>query len=346
MKNRHGAKFSFVGYLLFLLPLVIVVSVAIVIFSNLIKKNFDGWLIALFIFLYIAVATFLFSLIDIIRRKMMVDRPVEQILKATERIAANDFNVKLVPLHTYYKYDDYDAIMENINKMTEELSKSEILKTEFISNVSHEIKTPLAVIKNYAKALRDESLDENQKKKYLETLINASQKLSTLVTNILKLNKLEHQTITPQKESINIGELLRENIIQFEDLFDKKEITLSCDIDDIQLLIEPSNLEIIYNNLISNAIKFTKNKGNIEISLKCVDEIIEFKVKDNGIGISKEVGARIFEKFYQADSSHSSEGNGLGLALVKRVIDIIGGEIKVESEEGKGSIFSVSIKKE
>ena len=346
MKNKKGARFSIVGYLLFLLPLTLVVSFALVIFFALMNKGYDLWIIGLLMFLYLAISTLIFSFSDVIRRRLMVDRPVEQILRATERIAANDFNVKLIPFHAYYKFDEYDVIMENINKMTEELSKSEILKTEFISNVSHEIKTPLAVIKNYAKALKDENLDEEQRKKYLDVLVSASQKLSTLVTNILKLNKLEHQVIMPQKENINIGELLRENILQFEELFEKKNINLNCNIDDVELLIESSNLEIIYNNLISNAIKFTDENGEINISLKDSEDYVEFIVQDNGCGISKEVGFRIFEKFYQADSSHSSEGNGLGLALVKRVIDIIGGEIKVESEEGTGSRFAVKLKKE
>jgi len=235
--------------------------------------------------------------------------------------------------------------MENINKITDELSKNEVLKTEFISSVSHEIKTPLSVISNYAKALKNPSLDEETKQKYLDVLVANSQKLSNLVSNILKLNKLEKQTISPERIKLNIGELLRDNILQFESLFEKKNIDLNCKISDIELTIEQSYLEVIFNNLISNAIKFTNQNGVIEISLSNINEYVVFSVKDNGIGISNEVGSRIFEKFYQADTSRSAEGNGLGLALVKKIIDIMGGEISVKSQEGKGSTFTVKLKR-
>ncbi len=343
--NKMNAKFSLFGYLLFLFPLAITVSFSIFIFHSLYTKGYSSNAIALFIVLYIIFATLLFSLVDIIRRKIMIDRPVEQILDATQKIAVGDFNIKLIPLHSYYNYDAYDLIMENINIMTSELSKNEILKTEFISNVSHEIKTPLAVIQNYAKLLKNEELSEKDKEKYLEILVKNTKKLSNLVTNVLKLNKLENQKILPEKKKINIGELLRENILQFEEFFEKKNIELNCDISDIILLIEPSYLELIFNNLISNAIKFTDNKGHINITLKAQNEYVVFTVKDDGLGMNKEVGAHIFEKFYQGDTSHSIEGNGLGLPLVKKVIDVMGGEIDVESEECKGSKFTVKLKR-
>lgn len=348
MSNRikHSARFSIAGYFLFLLPLTIVVVSGILIYDKLLTKNIEIEFIILFLAIYITVITFLFCFVDIYRRRLMVERPVKQILQATQKIALGDFNTKLIPLHSFYKYDEYDAIMANINKMTEELSKSEILKTDFISNVSHEIKTPLAIIQNYAKALLNNKLDEKTKNKYLQTLISTSNKLSNLISNILKLNKLENQRISAAKENVNVGELLRENILQFENLIESKQIELNCDISDISLNIEISYLEIIFNNLISNAIKFTEPKGIINISLKIHNNYIVFSVKDNGCGMTADVGARIFEKFYQGDTSHSSEGNGLGLALVKKVIDILGGEISVESERGKGSTFTVKLKRD
>ena len=345
-KNSSGAKFSIIGYLLFLVPLAITVGFSVVFYDAMKEKLFTLGEIALFLLLYVCFATLLFSLVDIIRRRLMVDRPVEQILNATERISNGDFKIKLVPMHAYYRYDDYDLIMENINKMVEELSKSEVLKSEFISNVSHEIKTPLSVILNYAKVLRAGNIDEQTKAKYLDTLVNQSQKLSNLVTNILKLNKLENQKITKCYEKVNVGELLRECVIQFEPLFEKKEIVLACEISDIVLDINKGHLEIIFNNLISNALKFTQQGGSVDITLKNHNENIIFSVKDTGCGMNKEVGKNIFEKFYQGDTSHSSEGNGLGLSLVKRVIDILGGEILVESEEGRGSVFTVKLKRE
>lgn len=344
-RNNFEAKFSIVGYILFLIPLTVNISLAVVIFSKMQEKGLNTWLISLFIILYILVTTLLFSLFDVIRRKLMVDRPVEQILLATQKIANGDFKTKLLPLHSYYKYDTYDLIIENINKMTSELSKSEMLKSEFISNVSHEIKTPLSIIQNYAKALQKGGLDKQTKQKYLTTLVATSNKLSNLVTNILKLNKLENQAITNTPQTIKLNELLTDCILQFEPLIDKKNIELNCNLNQINYVCEPSYLELIFNNLISNAVKFTDQNGKINITLKNDNEHIVFCVRDNGCGINKEVGAHIFEKFYQGDTSHSEEGNGLGLALVKRVIDIMGGEISVESQLKKGSQFTVKLKR-
>lgn len=344
-KSNFNAKFSIIGYFLFLLPLTITVAFGIKIFYELYSKNFSHLSIAIYLILYIVFATLLFTLMDIIRRRNMVDKPVKQILEATQRMSKGDFFTKIIPLHSYYKYDEYDLIMDNLNIMAQELSKSEILKKEFISNVSHEIKTPLSVISNYAKALQKKDLDEKTTKKYLETLVITSKKLSNLITNILKLNKLENQSIKASKENINIGEILRENILQFENLLENKKINLNCKITDIILLSEESYFEIIFNNLISNAIKFTDKGGKIDILLENQNEEVVFKVKDNGCGMNTETGEHIFEKFYQGDTSHSNEGNGLGLALVKKIIDIMGGEISVSSEEGKGSTFTIKLKR-
>ena len=344
-KTNSGAKFSIFGFFLFLFPITVIVGFGIMIYDAMAENGFTVGSIAGLLFVYIVFATLIMCLFDIIRRKVMVDRPVEQILNATQKIAEGDLKVKLLSIHSYNKYDEYDRIMENINLMTAELSKSEILKTEFISNVSHEIKTPLAVIQNYAKALQNDKLDDETKKKYLQMLVTTTQKLSELVINILKLNKLENQKINPDKKEINVGEQLREIILRYENLFEKKKLQLNCDIADVDLLIEQSYMEIIFNNFISNAVKFTDEGGQIDIRLHRHGDYAVFQVKDTGCGMSQEVGAHIFEKFYQGDTSHSGEGNGLGLALVKKVIDILGGEISVASEEGKGSTFTVRLKR-
>ena len=188
-------------------------------------------------------------------------------------------------------------------------------------------------------------MDEDTKQKYLQTLINTSQKLSTLITNILKLNKLENQVINPKRTN-DLGELLSESILQFEQIIEDKHIDLKCQIDNINYYCESTYFEIIFNNLISNAIKFTDLNGKVSISLTTNDNNIIFIVKDSGCGMSEEVGKHIFEKFYQGETSHTGEGNGLGLALVKRVIDILGGEISVSSEIDKGSTFVVKIKRD
>ena len=342
--KKHKSGFHLVGYILFLLPLSVVVAAALVIYDGLLKANFGGGITAFFMLLYLLFATLIFVLTDVFRRRIMIDAPVNRILSATERIAKGDFSVRLTLEHGYEKYDYFDAIIENINKVANELGKSEILKSEFISNVSHEIKTPLSVIKNYVKALDNPTVDDKTRKKYIEVLTVTTEKLSDLVTNILKLNKLENQALSVDKTVISLGEVLRESILQYEDLIESKNIELDLDISDFEVVTKQSYAEIIFNNLINNAIKFSNNGGKIEIKLKRGIEKAVFTVKDYGIGMSKETGAHVFEKFYQGDTSHRSEGNGLGLALVKKVIDVLGGEVSVKSKLGEGSEFSVVFK--
>ena len=198
---------------------------------------------------------------------------------------------------------------------------------------------------NNAKELENDNLSKEERLKYLKHIENATLKLNDLVMNILKLNKLENQTLNIENKRFNLSESIINQIIAFETLIDKKNISLSCDIDeDIYISSSEETLEIIWNNLISNAIKFTNEFGSIEIKLFKKDSRIIFEIADSGCGIDKDEGKYIFEKFFQCETSHSNEGNGLGLPLVKRVIDLIGGEIEVTSQINIGTTFIVKLK--
>ena len=335
---------SWAGYLVFFITIATLVTIALTLFMVVNRKTGgDTWAIALTMFVIIVALSAICTGLDIWRRKKMIDEPVRMILSATERIAAGDFSVRLTALHAYEKYDDYDLIMENLNAMAAELAKSEVLKTDFISNVSHELKTPLSIIQNYVSLLRQD-LDEETKEKYIQTVVAATKRLSNLITNILKLNKLEHQQLNVEKEAFPLHEALAEAVLALEDWLDKKGLEVDCDFDEVEIFSSKSCLELVWNNLLSNAIKFTDEGGKISVTLRRNGGNAVFSVKDTGCGISPEVGAHIFDKFYQGDTSHSQEGNGLGLALVKKVIDVLGGEISVRSEEGKGSEFTVTLK--
>lgn len=338
MKNRRLKEF--LGYLLFFITVSAIVTVAFLaygIFSNESNKVISFVMIVIIL----AISTVL-TLADIIRRKVMVDKPVNEILNATDKIASGDFSVRLKPSHTYGKFDEFDSIKENLNKMASELQKSEVLKTDFISNVSHELKTPIAIIKSYS-ALLEREQDPEKRAEYRHQISTASTRLSDLVGNILKLNKLENQSLTIERETLRLNEMLEECIVSFESVIEKKGLLLECDIDEIVISSSRSYLEIVWNNLISNAIKFTEEGGTISVSAKWVDGCAVVKVSDTGCGIDAETGKHIFDKFYQGDTSHASEGNGLGLALVKKVIDNIGGEISVFSELGKGTSFTIKL---
>ena len=343
MKKNSG--FSFLGVLIFFLTFAF--SATVIMFAYAIvdeKTNGDIKMIALVMLLVILFLSVLCSAIDILRRHLMVDKPTEKILQATEKIANGDFSVRLTPHRRYGKYDQYDEIMENINTLAEALGKSEMLNADFIANVSHELKTPLAVIQNYAAALQTKNLDEQTRMAYAATLQSASIRLATLVANILKLNKLENQKILPEKTTFRLDEQLTQSVLLFEEQIEQKNLTLSCTLEEIQIFSAEELLEIVWNNLLSNAVKFTNDGGMVGLTLKKAGKNVVVEVSDTGCGISPETGKRIFDKFYQGDTSHASQGNGLGLALVKKVIHVLGGEISVHSEIGKGSTFIVTLK--
>lgn len=342
MKRNRKISSSVFGAVWFFLTVAAVVTVAVLVYG-MIPESSSALVRSMVMLAVILFLSLVCTGIDFVRRKITVNKPVQDILAATDKIAAGDFSVRLRISHDYRRYSQFDYIKENLNKMAAELAKTEVLHTDFISNVSHELKTPLAVIQNYAAALQNESLDAKTRQKYADTLVSASKRLAALVTNILKLNKLENQELTPEYEKVRLGDMLAETIVQFDELIESKNLELECDLDEVELISCPNYLEIVWNNLLSNAIKFTDAGGKISVSVKRSEGGAVVKVSDTGCGISPETGAHIFEKFYQGDTSHSKEGNGLGLALVKKVIDVIGGEITVESEEGKGSTFTVRL---
>ena len=289
--------------------------------------------------------TLLFGTIDYIRRKMMVDRPVKIITDATERIMQGDFSVRIAPMHGA-GMEGFNQIGMAINAMAKELSGTETLRTDFIANVSHELKTPLAVMGNYATMLQRSGITEEEKNEYAKAISEAARKLAQLLTNILKLNKLENQQIFPQPKEFDLGEQLCECLLVFEDAWESKNLEIKTDIeDDVRIKSDPELLSLVWNNLISNAVKFTPDDGTIGLSLKTEDSSVVVKVRDTGCGMKPEVGQHIFEKFYQGDTSHATQGNGLGLALVKRVVDILNGEIGVQSVYGEGSTFTVKFKR-
>lgn len=342
--NKNKKLYSLLGYLVFFITVMAIITVALSVFVA-INRESDGnpTIIALVMIAVIIFFSATCTLIDYLRRKYTIQNPVNKILDATERLAEGDFSVRLDTDHAYGKYNDYDLIMENVNVVARELGKSEILKSDFISNVSHEIKTPIAIIQNCVTLMQSPNISEEERIGYAKTANLATQRLNNLVTNILKLNKLENQEIEERYEKTSLSGILEECVLGFEELIEQKELLLDVQIEDVVLVSNKTYLELIFNNLVSNAIKFTDNGGTITIKCTPISNGACVVVKDTGCGISKEDGARIFDKFYQGDTSRSGEGNGLGLPLVKRVIDILGGKINVQSERGIGTTFTLEL---
>ncbi|MCM1126053.1 MAG: HAMP domain-containing histidine kinase [Lachnospiraceae bacterium] len=280
------------------------------------------------------------------RREMRrtYEEPMHMLAEATKKVADGDFSVYVPALHTADKLDYLDIMILDFNKMVEELGSVETLKTDFISNVSHEMKTPLAIIRNYAELLQKENMPKQQRKEYAKSIEGAAVRLSDLIGNILKLNKLENQRITPDREMYDVCRQLCECILQFEEVWDEKEIELETEIEDAAMIRADWGLmELVWNNLLSNAAKFTQPGGRVAVRQSSDEKQITISVSDTGCGISSESMDHIFDKFYQGDASHGEEGNGLGLALVKQVLELMDGDIQVVSEEGKGSTFTVAL---
>lgn len=286
------------------------------------------------------------AVIDYLRRKFTVERPVKNITDAAEKIMQGDFSVRIKLQGKFATDDSFNKVIDCFNQMAEELSGVETLRTDFIANVSHEMKTPLSVMQNYGTLLQAPNLSDEQRVEYAKGITDASRRLSDMMTNILKLNRLENQQIFPQTTEFDLGEQICECLLQFENVWENKNIEIETDIaEGIKVEADAELLSLVWNNLFSNAFKFTDDGGSVSVSLAVTEHHAIVKVNDTGCGMTAEVGAHIFEKFYQGDTSHSVQGNGLGLALVKRVIDIMQGEISVESAVGVGTTFIVKIRR-
>ena len=283
----------------------------------------------------IILITAIFWICDTVRSHLTVNRPINRIGK---------FDTVIEPIDCLSAGNGYNVIISEINRMTAELAGVETLRTDFISNVSHEMKTPLSVINNYGQLLQSSGLTDSEREQYAAAMTAAAARLSEMITNILKLNKLENQQIFPERKEFDLGEQLAECLLQFEDIWEKKSIEIETDIaEDVRINADPELLSIVWNNLFSNAVKFTEPGGTVFVGLRADKNTAAVTVRDTGCGMSPETGRHIFEKFYQGDTSHSAQGNGLGLALVKRVIDIENGQISVDSVEGRGTVFAVKL---
>jgi len=337
--------FSLRGYLAFFLTVSGIVSCCFALFLNSMDISFadvKGSAVATFV--NVVFLSLLCTLVDGIRRKYTVEDPVNRILNATGQFTQGDFSVRIKPLHGIDRMNEFDIIIENFNTMAEELSSVETLRTDFIANVSHELKTPLAVIQNYATMLQNPALPDDTRVEYAKTITESTRRLADLITNILKLNKLENQQLFPEMKKYDLGVQLCECLLGFEDAWEKKDLDIDTDIDEnVSIKADQELLTLVWNNLFSNAVKFSAPGGKVTVSLKEENGAAVVTVSDTGCGMPPDIGQHIFEKFYQGDKSHATQGNGLGLALVRRVIDIMGGEISVDSTPGKGSTFTVKL---
>lgn len=313
----------------------------VLILVNLIDKGIDKYIIALVGALYLLFSCTVSTILIYWLKGRVYSNKIKDFCDAAKKVAAGDFSVR-IPVFFSKPKTEMDYLAVNFNKMLVEISSLENMRNNFVADVSHEIKTPLSVVQGYADLLQNKELSAEKRAEYTHRLSQAIESLTNLVTNILNINRIENQEIV-SKEEFSLDEQIRCSVLNYIDKIENKNITLDIDLDEAVICSEKSLLEAVWNNLISNAVKFTDEGGDISISLKKEKDYFCVKVADTGCGISSEDINRIFEKFYQCDTSHSQEGNGLGLAMVKQIIDKLGGSIKVSSKVEKGTTFIVYI---
>lgn len=302
---------------------------------GIIDKN--NWKFGIIIlgFVSILVGTLVSRIISRNQIKTVVD-----ISNATKEVIKGNFDITL---DENIRATEIRTMIQNFNVMIKELGNTELFRNDFIENVSHEFKTPLSAIEGYATLLQKKDISEKKQIEYTNKILFNTKRLSSLAGNILLLSRLENQENEIKREKYSLDEQIREIILLLETEWTNKNIDLDIDLESIDYYGNRELLAQVWLNILGNAIKFVETNGTIRVLLYKSKNSVTVSVEDNGMGMSPEVMQRIYEKFYQGDRSHSTSGNGLGLALVKRIVDLHQGNIQVSSEEREGTVFLVEL---
>ena len=337
MKKRNKRPVPVrLAFVLYIIMISAVITAAFSLFSYFMGKTAAGqlptalWLLISVIVLCVAISTLV---------GIRIIGPMTKLGKAMGKVARGDYKVKL---DTEKGLAEIRRMNESFNIMTRELEATEILQTDFVSNVSHEFKTPINAIEGYATLLQ--GADEDDRQIYTDKILYNTRRLSSLVGNILLLSKVDNRSIPAAKTKYRLDEQIRRCIVYLEPRWMAKNVKFDADMEQIEYTGQEELLAHVWNNLIENAIKFGPDHGRIRIGLYKSGENVVFTIRDEGPGIKDEDKKHIFDRFYQADSSHRGEGNGLGLALVRRITDIEGGTVTADNAKEGGCIFTVTLK--
>ena len=267
-------------------------------------------------------------------------KPINDLVEAMREVSQGDFSVRVDAEDVT---GDMGRLVTSFNDMASELGGLEMFRKDFINNFSHEFKTPIVSIKGFARQLEREDLTEQQRREYLDIIITESERLANMSGNVLLLSKLENQTIVTDKTRYRLDEQLRRCILLMEKQWTQKDLELDLDLDEVEYYGNEEMVQHVWVNLLGNAIKFSPRGGTLGVSLRREGERAAVTVRDAGPGMDEATRRRIFEKFYQGDTAHAAEGNGLGLSLVRRIVDLCQGEIQVDSRPGEGAAFTVRL---
>lgn len=292
------------------------------------------------------VLSLLFGILLALSFSRILLRPLNQLIDATKKVAKGDFSVRVSPTETH---DEMAELVGSFNDMTRELGSNELFKKDFINSFSHEFKTPIVSIRGFAKQLRRDDLTDAQRREYIEIIIQESERLANMSSNILLLTKLENQKIMTDLTEFMLDEQIRRSILLLEKQWTDKGLDFDLDLPALRVRANEEMLSHVWINVIGNAIKFSGAGGRIAVSCRLAGDRARVVIADEGVGMNEETRVRVFDKFYQGDAtgsgqpSHATEGNGLGLPLAKRIVELSGGTISVESQPGKGAAFAVEL---
>lgn len=340
VKKRVGLTLSFIIsiVLINLIATIIVGALMYILFDiGILNKENINDVMVLPILTLIAL-TIIGAVVSAFSSKLIL-KNIREFIEGTEKLSRGDFSVRINIKHP----SEFKILSENFNLMAKELGGIEVLRTDFINNFSHEFKTPIISIKGFAEILKDDNLPRDERNEYLDIIIEESKRLTTLSNNVLNLSKIENVAILKDTKVFNIGEQLRQAILILHSKFENKNIFLDINIGDYNINGSKEMLNQVWINLLDNAVKFNRENGIISITLKKKEDNIIITISDNGIGISKEALPKVFGKFYQGDTSHSTLGNGLGLAMVKKIIELHNGTIKCDSLHLRGTRFTITL---
>lgn len=340
VKKRVGLTLSFIIsiVLINLITTIIVGALMYILFDiGILNQENINSVMVLPILTLIAL-TIIGAVVSAFSSKLIL-KNIREFIEGTEKLSRGDFSVRINIKHP----PEFKILSENFNLMAKELGGIEVLRTDFINNFSHEFKTPIISIKGFAEILKDDNLPKDERNEYLDIIIEESKRLTTLSNNVLNLSKIENVAILKDTKVFNIGEQLRQAILILHSKFENKNIFLDINIGDYNINGSKEMLNQVWINLLDNAVKFNRENGIISITLKKKEDNIIITISDNGIGISKEALPKVFDKFYQGDTSHSTLGNGLGLAMVKKIIELHNGTIECDSVHLRGTRFTIML---
>lgn len=340
MKQRLHAKMN-LQFRFFILCLLEFVAVAVL-------AEIGGWMLRRWLGVTPEIPAFVWAILFSVVLGSAIARyashtffaPITRLCRAMKEVAGGDFHIEM---QTDSKIDELRELYDNFNRMVRELNSTETLQTDFISSVSHEFKTPINAIEGYAALLQEQDLTPDEQRQYVEKILFNTRRLSTLTGNILLLSKLSSQSIRPRRTTFRLDEQIRQAVLALEQKWEDKELELDVDLERTAFTGYEALLLHVWTNLIDNAVKFDPHGGLLRLRLYQPDEHLLFTIEDSGPGIAAGDEERIFAKFYQSDTSREAEGNGLGLALVKKIVELNGGSVRAENLPQGGCRFTVRL---